>query len=288
MKRNKFKIAGIGITVGIIALLAVACTKSSAPDQNRSLTVHLTDDPAVFSNFFIDIKYVEVKIDQDLNHDSHFADNDKDGDNDKKDHDQYGKWDTLVFKPGVYDILKLKNGLDIELAKGNIAAGRIGKIRLTLGTNNTVVVGGVTKPLVLATGTNNYVYVKVEDDDLDETPGGQVALWIDFDIAASVEESNGIYYLKSHLKAFGMEKFGKIEGKVLPLDAHTIVKASMGSDVSNAIPDEGSGEFKIRGLKEGSYTISYKGYNGYMDTTLTNIQVVKGKETHLPSITLHK
>ena len=288
MKTLNFKIAGLGITAGIIMLFAVACTKSLAPDQNRALTVHLTDDPAVFDAFFIDIRYVEVKIDEDLNYDSHFGDNDKDSDNDGKDHDKYGKWDTLAIKSGVYDILKLKNGLDIELAKGNISVGRIEKIRLTLGTNNTVIVAGVSKPLVLAAGTNNYVYVKVEDDDFDETPGGQVGLWIDFDIAASVEESNGIYYLKSKLKAFGMEKFGKIEGKVLPLEAHTIVKATIGTDVSNAIPDEGSGEFKIRGLKEGSYTISYKGYNGYKDTTLTNIQVLKGKETHLPSITLHK
>ena len=291
MKNPKMKIVGLGLAIGMVTLLAVACSKSSGPTppvQTKALTVHLTDDPAVFSSVLIDIQYVEVKIDEDLNHDSHFADNDKDEDNDKKDHDQYGKWDTLTIKPGVYDILKLKNGLDIELAKGNIPVGRIEKVRFTLGTNNSVIVLGVSKPLVLAPGKNNYVYVKIEEDDLDETPGGQLGLWIDFDIAASIEESNGIYYLKSTLKAFGLEKFGRIEGKVLPLDAHAIVKAFIGSDVSNAIPDEGSGDFKIRGLKEGSYTISYKGYNGYKDTTLNNIQVLKGKETHVPSITLHK
>ncbi|GAC1438902.1 MAG: hypothetical protein NVSMB63_03380 [Sediminibacterium sp.] len=274
----------------MVSLLAIACNKSASSGNAgpKLLAVHLTDDPAMFSSVFIDIKYVEVKIDENLEHDSHFADNDADADDDHLDHDQFGKWDTLSIRPGVYDIMKLRNGIDTILAKGNIPAGRIEKIRLTLGTNNSVIVSNVSYPLVLTPGTNNYVYVKINEDDLDEAPFGQVGLWIDFDLSASIQENNGVFYLKPTLKAFGMEKFGRIEGKVLPVDAHAVVKAYIGKDTATAIPDDGDGDYKIRGLKEGNYSVLFKASNGYRDTTLTNISVRSGKETEIPAITLHK
>ncbi len=291
MKKVNTKFLGVAFAIVSVSLLIIACSKSaSTPAQKKSLTVHLTDDPGQFTSVFIDIKTVEVKIDTNLAHDSHFADNDKDSDNDLKDHDQYGKWDTLKIRPGIYDIMKLRNGLDTVLAAGNIPVGRIGKIRITLGNNNSVVVANVSKPLNLATGQNKYLYVKIEEDDLDETPSGQVGLWIDFDLAASIQEDNGQYYLKAVLKAFGMEKFGRIQGKVLPADARALVKAYMssGTDTATAIPDNGGGDYKIRGLKEGTYNLLFKGYNGYKDTTIRNIQVLKGRETNAPAITLHK
>ncbi len=271
-------------------LFAIACNKSaSSPPNNKSLTVHLTDDPALFSNVFIDIKTVEVKIDSNLNHDSHFDDGDADSDDDGKDHDQYGKWDTLHIRPGVYDIMKLRNGLDTVLATGNIPAGRIEKIRITLGTNNSVVLANnVSQPLILAPGQNNYLYVKIDDEDLDEPSSGQVGLWVDFDLSSSIRVYNGQYYLKPVLKAFGMEQSGSIEGKVLPLDAHATVKAYMGTDTATAIPETGDGEFKMRGLKAGSYSVSFKSSNGYKDTTINNVQVTNGRETELSTVTLHK
>ncbi|GAC1529236.1 MAG: hypothetical protein NVS3B15_07410 [Sediminibacterium sp.] len=274
----------------MVSLLAIACNKSASSGNAgpKLLAVHLTDDPAMFSSVFIDIKYVEVKIDENLEHDSHFADNDVDADDDHQDHDQFGKWDTLSIRPGVYDIMKFRNGLDTVLAKGNIPVGRIGKIRLTLGTNNSVIVSNVSYPLALTPGKNNYVYVKIEENDLDETPSGQIGLWIDFDLSASIQENNGVFYLKPTLKAFGMEKFGRIEGKVLPVDAHAVVKAYIGKDTATAIPDDGDGDYKIRGLKEGNYSVLFKASNGYRDTTLTNISVRSGKETEIPAITLHK
>jgi hypothetical protein len=291
MKKVNTKFLGLAFAIASVSLLIIACSKSAtAPAQNKSLAVHLTDDPGQFTSVFIDIKTVEVKIDTNLAHDSHFADNDKDSDDDLKDQDQYGKWDTLKIRPGVYDIMKLRNGLDTVLAAGNIPVGRIGKIRITLGNNNSVVIANVSKPLNLATGQNKYLYVKIEEDDLDETSFGQLSLWIDFDLASSIEEDNGQYYLKAVLKAFGMERFGRIEGKVLPADAHALVKAYMSSatDTATAIPDNSDGEYKICGLKEGTYNLLFKGYNGYKDTTVKNIQVIKSRETNVAAITLHK
>ncbi len=285
------KMMGIGTSIIIFFVLILACNKSSnspAFAGKKALSVYLTDDPAPFSSVFIDIKTVEVKIDEDTNHDSHFGDNDDDKDDDNTDHDQYGKWDTLSIRPGVYSIMNFRNGIDTLLAAGKIPVGKIEKIRLTLGNNNSVVVSNVSHPLLLSPGQNHYVYVKIDDEDLDETGSGQVGLWIDFDLSASIQERQGAYYLKPYLKAFGNEKFGEIKGKVLPTDARSLVKVYSGKDTSTAIPENGSGEFKIRGLREGKYSILFKSFNGYRDTTLNNIEVFKGKETKINTVTLRK
>lgn len=290
MKKVTQKITGTVLAIMALAIFIIACNKSSTAPAGtpKNLSVFLTDDPCQFNAVFIDIKTVEVKVDEDLNHDGHFADNDMDKDNDNSDHDQYGKWDTLSIRAGIYNIMNFKNGIDTLLATGKIPAGRIGKIRITLGKNNSVVVSNISYPLLLSPNQNNFVYVKIEDDDLDENVGDQTSLHLDFDLCASIQERQGGYYLKPFIKAFGEEKFGRIQGSVLPEDAHSLVKIYSGKDTSNAIPNNGGGDFKVRGLKEGKYSVFYKASNGYKDTTINNVQVLKGKETQLPKITLHK
>ena len=73
-----------------------------------------------------------------------------------------------------------------------------------------------------------------------------------------------------------MQHFGKIEGKVFPHGALPFVKAFNATDPASAIP-ENDGEYKIRGLKEGVYSIKFTGSNGYGDTTISNILVQKGR-----------
>lgn len=291
MKSLTNKLIAIGSATLVLVSVMTACNKSAnstGSARQKNLSVYLTDDPIAFGAVFIDIKTVEVKIDEDLSHDSHFADTDTDKDDDLTDHDQYGKWDTLAIRSGVYNIMNFRNGLDTVLATGKIPVGRIEKIRITLGTNNSVVVSNVTYPLLLSPGQNKYLYVKIEENDLDEAVPGQLGLWIDFDLSASIEQIQGSYYLNPCIKAFGMEQFGRMEGRVLPSEANALVKVSNGKDSASAIPEKNSGEFEIRGLPEGSYSVYFKAYNGYKDTTLKNVQVLKGKETELGTVTLHK
>jgi hypothetical protein len=172
------------------------------------------------------------------------------------------------------------------LATGNIPAGKIRKIRITLGTNNSVVTGGVTHSLNLLAGITNYVYIKIHKEHEDEIGVAHSAIWIDFDVCASIIFRNGQYYLKPFLKVFSKKQFGEIEGKVFPRAALPFVKIFNSIDSASAIP-EMDGRYKIRGLREGLYTIKFIGSNGYFDSSLTNIQVRKGQETEVPTITLH-
>ena len=293
MKIMKNPIAWTGMLILTVSLLIAACQKQALPVNNttgaKQLSVYLTDDPCDYDSVFIDIRYVEVKIDTSAAHmnDDNYGDDDHNSDDDHQHQDQYGKWDTLTIRPGVYNILKLRNGIDTVLGTGNLPAGKIRKIRITLGTNNSLVKTGVTYPLNLWPGTNNYVYLKIHNEDEDEVAAGHSAIWMDFNVCESIRFSNGQYYLKPFLKPFSMKQSGKIEGKVFPHEALPFVKAFNATDSASAIPED-EGEYKIVGLKEGAYSILFKGSNGYRDTTISNIQVQRGKEIHIPDITLRK
>jgi hypothetical protein len=95
------------------------------------------------------------------------------------------------------------------------------------------------------------------------------------------------FYLRPVLRPFCDDNFAKLEGKVLPAEAKPVVVVYNSTDTASAIPFR-NGEFKIRGLKEGSYSVQFKASNGYQDTTLLNVQVTKGRETRLPPVTLRK
>lgn len=267
----------------------ISCKKSSVDSQKR-LSVFLTDDPSQYESVWVDIKVVEVKIDENNEHenDDKFGDNDKDDDDDNLHHDQYGKWDTLSFTPRVYNLMTLRNGVDMLLGTASIN-GKIRKIRITLGTNNYLYQGGVKYPLNLLPGTNNYLYVKIHDEDEDDENNNGLSsnIWIDFDISRSIIEQNGQFYLKPVLKPFSKKYFGAIKGKVFPQDALPLVSATNSVDAGSAIPEKDGG-YDIEGLREGTYTVKFSGHNLYHDVIINNIVVQKGKKTELPNVTLTK
>lgn len=111
-------------------------------------------------------------------------------------------------------------------------------------------------------------------------------MWIDFDVCKSIKLINGQYYLKPVCKPFGIKNFARVKGKVFPAAANPFVKVYNATSSATASPEE-DGAYKVRGLNEGMYNITFQGSNGYKDTTITNIQLLKGQEVKIPAITLH-
>lgn len=292
MKSTKKIFLAFGTMVLISATLITACKKETSSGNanaaTQNLSVYLTDDPSVYDSVFIDIKYVEAKVDTSTGHkhDNHFGDNDNDRDDDHKGVDQFGQWDTLSIVPGVYNISKLRNGIDTLLGTATIN-GTIRKIRITLGSNNSLNISGVSYPLSLLPGLNSYLYVKINDVHHHDVSSTQTALWIDFDISRSIINIGGVYYLKPILKPFCDNNFARVKGIVLPAAATPLVTVYNSTDTANAIPRQ-DGAYKIRGLKNGTYSVLFKGFNGYKDTTLLNIQLETGVEKTIPTITLHQ
>ena len=241
-------------------------------DAPHPVRIYLTDHQTpVFDSVFIDIRGLEVKLEDDT------LPNDG--------------WVSLAIRPGVYNILRFRNGLDTLFGTGTLPNTRIRKIRLTLGTQNSAMENGMSFPLRVK-DEDREVVANIESNHF-EIRNGQVMLWIDFDAGNSIQTDNSGtgtghgYRLKSHIRIFSRSQSGRIEGRVLPRAADPIVKAVMGSDTATAIPEE-DGEFKIVGLRAGTYQLIIDGNNNYRDTVIGNLQVRNNEDTHVPVITLRQ
>ncbi len=288
MKTSKFF---LGLASAMIAMVLVfsACTKSGV-NENSSVAIFLTDGPGDFDAVNIDIQKVEVKVDKDEKYKR--DDNRNRMDDDKDDHmkrkDDFGEWIDLGFAPKIIDVLSLRNGIETQLGTANIDAGTVRKIRITLGTKNTVVKTGVTYDLLLVNETSNFLYIKLYDNHRERGNRNDVKVWVDFDIANSIVEANGKFYLKPVLRPFCNANFGEIEGKVLPLDAKAVVRVSDGAGFNAVALPSREGEFKVRGLNDGTYTVTVEGLAPYKSQTIRNVVVKKGEDTKIGTITLVK
>lgn len=263
-------------TVSIATACFIACKKDQSVAGNNAPAVariYFTDHPTpIFDSVWIDIEKLEVKVE-----DSSLPN---------------GGWVSLAIHPGVYDILRFRNGIDTLFGNGTLPSNQLRKLRLTLGNQNSVSKNGQTFPLLLK-DNDKEVIANLTPANYDVSTG-QVMFWIDFDAGNSIQVlnsgtgNNNGFALKPHIKIFTKTKSGRIEGQVLPLAADAIVMAVNGTDTATAIPDDHNGKFKILGLNAGSYTLFIDGQNGYLDTTLHNVMVSANEDTKIPVINLHQ
>lgn len=290
-----YSFAVIAVTA---AILLYACSKEDSVNQEvppgkQHVSLYLTDDPGLFDKVLIDIRSVKVLIDTCAKKDDPDDDDDDDDDHGRGHHDDDKddsciSWQTLAITPGVYDLLTLRNGADTLLANGVIPKGKIKKIKIELGPNNSLVKDSVTYPLKLFPGLQSTIIIKVKGDDWDEYSPDRLRLWLDFDVTRSViRVRDGMFYLKPVIHLFTVKATGAIRGSVVPREAFAVISVYNAQDTAYAIPFW-NGQFKVRGLKEGTYSLFVNASNGYQDTTINNISVKRGKETTVDKITLHK
>ncbi|PWT74671.1 MAG: hypothetical protein C5B59_10750 [Bacteroidetes bacterium] len=300
-------------------LIFFACHKESSysssaniPPGKMQLSVFLTDGPFNFQKVLVDIKSVQVLVDTchrfgdpdesscslgDGDHhengdDDHQGDeNNGDGDN----HDDHGRrsdscqqWITLQIHPGTYDLMTLRNGTDTLLAASFIPKGKVKQIKIILGTDNSVMVDSVTKPLTICGGKDSVV-ICLRNESLDSIASNNFHLLVDFNVARSIRVEDSSFCLRPSLRVFSEKHTGSIEGEVGPENGFGLVKAFNSTDTAFALPDgDEEGEFKIRGLNAGTYSVWIQGINGYQDSTITGVQVSIGEETKIGRVTLHK
>ena len=271
MKNLKWVLAAI---VAISLLVFYACQKATTNNnQPLKVTVYLTDHQTpVFDSVFIDIQKLEVKLEGDTL--------------------SNGGWITLSIRPGVYNILRFRNGLDTLFGTGTLPNDRISKIRMTLGTQNSVIKDNQQFPLKVK-DNNRQVVVNISPSNFEIVAPDQLMFWIDFDAGRSIEidnsgpGNNNGYELKCHLKVFTHRYTGRIQGRVLPFAAAPIVTVISSRDTATAIPGT-DGEYRIVGLNADTYILFIDGENGYRDTVINNIVVRAGEDTHVPTITLRQ
>ncbi|MEY4628299.1 MAG: hypothetical protein RLZZ595_625 [Bacteroidota bacterium] len=289
MKTLKISLVAASALVAFMLIFS-ACTKTGIDaSAGGKVSVFLTDGPGEFDSVFIDIQKVEVKIDTSSTYknDDERCKDDDDRDDHQKRKDDYGEWVNINFTPAIIDILSLRNGVETKLGDANILTGTVRKIRITLGTQNRVVKSGVSSTLELRNETNNFLYVKLYDKHRQRSADStSVSVWVDFDVANSIYEKDGKFYLKPVLRPFNNNNFGVVEGKVLPLAAKAVVRITNGAGFNGVALPNREGKFKLRGLESGTYTVTVQGIAPYVDKVISNVVVTKGKETELGVITL--
>jgi len=256
--KNVMKLMG-GWLILTVAGLLFSCSSDSP--QTATLQVRLTDAPGDFEEVNIDIQDVQVNSDSTSS----------------------SGWKSLQVKKGVYNLLKLTNGLDTLLGDAQLPAGRISQVRLILGSNNSVKVLGQTSSLSTPSAQQSGLKIQVHAV---LTAGITYKITLDFDAARSiVTTGSSAFILKPVIRSIVAAESGAIKGVVSPVTSTPAVFAISGTDtVATTYADQVTGNFLLKGLAAGSYTVGFSPKTGFVATTKTGVAVTLGNVTDLGTV----
>lgn len=168
----KTRIPLFALVASIVFTFVISCKKESGGQS--TLNVRLTDAPADYQEVNIDLEKIYVNLSGDS-----------------------ASWIELEANAGVYNLLGLQNGVDTLIGNEVLPKEVVKEIRLVLGSDNTIKVGGSVYPLVIPSGAESGLKIKVNK----KLEANIETLIIDFDAALSVhEEGTGDYKLRPVLK----------------------------------------------------------------------------------------
>lgn len=292
--KNKHVLFSVAFAALTASILLVACSKNNSAGtggptaSQQSVSLYMTDGPGIYNNVFLDVASVKVLVDTSENTRDHDRCNwDSLGRHTDRD-DSSLIWNTLNIRAGVYDLLQLRNGVDTLLSTTNIIKGTIRMIRIDLGTNNSIVVDSVSHPLLLPPNAPSYFIIKLHGEEWEHFEANASRLWIDFDVAHSILFMNNSYYLVPFVRPFVPDREGEISGNIAPQAAFPeLVTVFNSTDTALALPNH-DGNFKVRGLKDGTYSVLIHSLrSNFTDTTINNIVIQNANRVSLGSITLH-
>ena len=255
------------IPCAMLAFTSCSKNSSNSASTQSSMSVYLVDGPAAYDKVYIDVQSIQVKASTDASE---------------------SEWQTLTIpRTGIYNLLNFKNGLDTLLGTIQLPAGRISQLRLILGSNNSVVLNGVSYPLTTPSAQQSGLKLAINAELL---AGIDYKIWIDFDAARSiVQTGSGSYILKPVIRTFTQAESGAIKGIVLPVAAKgwIFAIANATDTVSSTPADLFSGVFLLRGIPASTYKVAFHATAGtYKDTTFTGVTVTTGNITDVGTLTL--
>jgi hypothetical protein len=288
------------IKMFIIALVAVpmimisSCNKQSS-EKTARVKFNLTDAPAQFDALNIDVRGIQI-------------------------HTEANGWVSLQSSLGVINILNYVNGATTVIAEGDISAGNIDRVNLILGSNNSVVVNGVTYALqnsgALQAGLNINLNTNLAAQ-------GNYEWTIDFDAVQSVLASgSGSFNFTPTIRlvvnpvagtgTVGGSSSANTSGTVTVIESGSATTSGSGSVVVNGSStgnisgsintalglasvcvtgSDGvsvctmtdlSGHFNIQAISSGTYSIQIDPVLPLLSThTVSNISVAAGQTTNV-------
>jgi hypothetical protein len=251
----------------VFSIWFASCSKNQKNTNNTSqLEIRLTDAPNTsVKEVWVEVNQIEILM----------------GDSSK----------PLILEgshPGLYNLLDLTNGKDTLLADATIPAGTISQIRLILGDNNYIVTkAGDKMPLKTPSGQESGLKVQIHQD---VTGGILYRITLDFDAGRSIvfAGNSGQVLLKPVLRVLSfMPSGGDISGVVVPDSVETFVFAIQGADtVASTSTDISNGNFLIKDIPAGNYSISFVPSDTTYQSVLINSVVNLGQITLLDTVRL--
>jgi hypothetical protein len=254
--RNKF--------LSFVAIAATILTTSCNKDEDSStqsypLAVRMTDAPAAYDEVNIDLQGVEVT-----------------GDN--------GQVVFLNTTAGIYNLLDLSNGVSALIATSTLTDAKISQIRLILGTDNTIVVDGVSYPLSTPSADQSGLKLQVHQTLIADI---QNQILLDFDANQSIVlTGSGTYKLKPVVRTIVTEISGNIAGSVSVLGVAVSATATSTTGVQYSSSINNVGQFQITGLPPGTYTLTITPELPYLEVVQTDVIVEVGATTQVGTIIL--
>jgi len=170
LQPNKIKYEKVILMLSVIAfgITLNSCSSDSNGSGQYAYKVRMTDAPGPYDEVNIDLQAVEVI-----------------GSN--------GQSVTLNTTAGIYNLLDLSNGISTQIALSDLGDVKASQIRLLLGTNNTIVVDGVSYPLSTPSADQSGLKINVNQTLVQDQVN---TILIDFDANASIVETGaGTYKL---------------------------------------------------------------------------------------------
>lgn len=164
MKTKLFLIGSLSLLV--LSVSFIACKKDS---KTVPIQLLLTDNPTDYDEVNIHIVGMQVKMNSDG-----------------------AGWITIDSKDTIVNLLDLQNGITEVIAQDEVPEGVLKEVRFILGSDNTVLVDGVSHDLQTPSAESSGLKIKI-DKALNETLNTFV---LDFDAALSVKEEAGNYRLE--------------------------------------------------------------------------------------------
>lgn len=258
----------IGLALAALALgLAAGCAGNPSGPGSGTIRVRMTDAPGDFDEVNLVITEVSARQDAAADPDS-----------------VAGGWIILNEGSATYDLLDLRNGVFVTIGEGSVPAGRYSQVRLKIGTGSTVVIDGVSHPLVVPSGAQSGLKLVGAFDVPD---GGTFDIGLDFDAARSLHQTgNGRWMLKPVIRVMPVASAGSIRGRIVPDSTAATLYLIQSPDTLGSTAADLDGRFQFSVLSPGSYAVAIAPDSGYRDTTIAGVNVTTGATTDIGDVQL--
>lgn len=261
--KNRIFMAMAGVAVLLFMSVSLSSCDVASNKDKGTFKVVMFDAPGDYDEVWVHINRVEVNNSADA---------------------ETG-WVVISEPNERYNLLELVNGANVVLGEADLEEGTYEQIRLILGSDNNIVIGDDSFPLMVPSGQQTGIKLNVNAEII---AGITYTLLLDFDAQRSVVQqgATGSYALQPVIRAMNAALTGNITGSVEPAVEGARVRAISGDVVVATTQTVETGEFTLVGLFDGFYTVTIDAGKDFEPFMQPDVEVKIGQVTDLGTIEL--